>query len=649
MLFIIGLAGVVSAADQVQPVSVNSPDGKVEFTLTAGKDGLVYAVSMDGNLLLKDSPLGLIPKEGEPLGPKLGIRSSAARLVDETYTVVCGKQNPVRDHYRLLQVELSEPGAKGRALGLSVRAYDDGIAFRYQWGGVGEAVNLDGELSGFQLVDNATAFAQLGQFHAYEHEHTTAPVTALDKNKLINLPVTFQCPHGLWMAITEADLIDYAGLYLALPSEQDSLFLAARLQTGKDKPVVRITPFETPWRVVLLGRKAGDLIESNIVLNCNPPCAIEDPSWIKPGKVTWNWWPDNMANGVDFKTGLNTATMKHYAKFAAEAGFQYLLIDDGWSYMEKKAGPDGKTQVKIDLSKPNPELNLQEVLAYCQELGVGVLLWMDWGNCASQMQTVFPLYESWGVKGVKVDFMGREDQWMVNWYREVVQLAAKHHLLVDFHGAYKPTGERRTWPNQITQEAVRGLEHAKWGKVTPTDNLMLPFTRMLAGPMDYTPGGFDCRNPNDYKARGTAPVVLGTRCHQLAQFVVFESPLQMCVDYPENYRGQAGFEFLRVVPATWDETRVFEGMPGEYILMARRHGHDWFIGAMTSEQGPRKVSLPLSFLEGGKWQAELFADGEQAAQVPNHVRITKQAVSPVDTLEISMVAGGGFAAWLKRL
>lgn len=629
-------------------VTITAPGEKVAFLLSARPDiGPTFSLTLDDRKLLADCPLGLLPRDADPLGPKLAVTNARTRLVNETWTPAYGTQSPVQDRHRLAEIDLAEPGDGGRALGLAVRVYDDGIAFRYRLPGSGKQ-QLEGERTAFRFAEAPKAYAlPLQGFRtAYEGKYKVAPLSDLG-DSLLGLPLTLEFPGGAWAAISEADLTDYAGLYLATTRGEPNVLTARLSARGKDAAVVRTAPFDSPWRVILLGRKPGDLITSQIILNCNPPSAIADTSWIRPGKVTWDWWPKQMANGVDFTPGINTATMKHYATFAAEAGFDYLLIDEGWSWWQNQPGKDGKPVRVTDITRTVPEINLPEILDHCRRKGVRVWLWLTWSHCAAQMKEAFPLYEKWGIAGVKIDFMMRDDQWMVNWYQQVAELAAKHHLMVDMHGSYKPTGMERTWPNMLTREGVLGMECCKWSSdVTPEHNLTLPFTRMLAGPMDYTPGGFNVSTPDRFKPRDSAPFVMGTRCHQLAQFVVYYSPLQMCVDYPEGYRGAVGFDFLRWVPTTWDESVVLDGYPGRFIAMARRKRDAWYLGCMNNME-PRMLRIPLSFLGNGTFRADIFADGERAKEVPEHIRRSRRTLVATDTLDVAMAPGGGLAARLR--
>lgn len=641
-LFVAGAA----MADVVQEIA--SPDRTVVCTVTQSDDGIALAVALDGETLL-DCPLGMVPAEGEPLGPGLVMQDIVRRSADETWTPVWGTEAAIRDYYN--EAEISFKDAAGRALTVVVRAGDDAVAFRYRIPGEGEELGFAEELTAFRVTADAKAWAQTtaGFRGSYEDGHVVARVSELaaQEKKVICLPLTLEFPSGKWAALTEAHLVDYGGLYLQADENQPDL-LKSRISTIRRKPgVIRTTPFDSPWRVVLLGRTAGDLIESNAVASLNPPSAIEDPSWIRPGKVIWDWWCKQMVTGVDFEGGMNTATLLHFAKFAAESGLDHLLIDEGWSWWANIPDEEGKVKRVTDITRAVPEVDLPAILDYCNSNGVGVWLWLTWGHCKDQIDEAFPLYEEWGVAGVKVDFMNSDDQWMVNWYHEVAEKAAKHKLMVDMHGAYKPTGMSRTWPNMMTFEGVKGLEHIKWSaEITPGHNLILPFTRMLAGPMDYTPGGFNVITPDRFKARDSAPFVMGTLCHQLAQYVVYESPIQMCVDYPDHYRGHPGFPFLQWVPTTWDKTIVLGGYPGEFISMARQHGGDWYVGCMANESG-RELEIPLDFLGAGEWTLDEFADGARADEVPEQIRRATRTVTSGETLKVTMAKGGGYAARLQ--
>jgi alpha-glucosidase len=391
----------------------------------------------------------------------------------------------------------------------------------------------------------------------------------------------------------------------------------------------------------MLGAKPGDLVASTILTSLADPNEIGDTSWIKPGKVAWDWWNGPVVPNVPWKAGMNTETFKHFIDFAAEFGLEYVLVDAGWYGADNRDGT-------LDIAAPVPEIDVPGLVAYGREKNVGILLWVNWECVRDQMELAFPLYEKWGVKGVKIDYMDRKDQEIVAFYQRATRTAAKYHLAVDFHGAYAGSGEERTFPNWLTREGVMGLEYNKWSdRTTPRHNVTIPFTRMLTGPMDYTPGGFRNVTAADFTPRNELPVVMTTRAQQLAMYVVYDSPLQMLADAPSAYRGEPGSEFLKAVPATWDETRVLDGKIGEYVVIARRHGTEWFVGAMTD--GARKVAIPLGFLGGKAFDATIYADTGDTAANPARLAVLPARLGGKGSrpLELSLAAGGGAVLHLR--
>jgi alpha-glucosidase len=471
-------------------------------------------------------------------------------------------------------------------------------------------------------------------------------VSGLQPNWLIGLPLLGEVPGTGWVAITEADIDRYAGMYLRTAKPLHSLRVELSPKTDLSGAVVTTdAPLETPWRVLMIGDTPGKLIESNMILNLNPPSKIADTSWIKAGKSAWDWWSGDMATGVKFTPGMNTATLKHYIDFASASGFPYMLIDAGWALGNPNAKPGDYADL-ADITQHSPNVDLPELLKYAKQKNVRIWLWSHWTSVDKYMDQAFPLFEKWGVAGVKIDFMNRDDQWMVDWYRRVVTLAAAHHLMIDYHGAFKPDGLRRTYPNLMTREGVMGKEYSKWSdRVTPVHNTTLPFTRMLAGPLDYTPGAFNNSNLENFVARNEKPMSLGTRAQELALYVVLESPLEMVSDYPEQYQGQKAFDFIKQVPTTWDEVHAIDGLPMRYISLARRSGHDWYIGSLTNWDA-RDLKVPLSFLGEGKYVAEIYADAADAATVATHVEFSKRDVDRNTVLDVHMVSGGGNAIWI---
>jgi alpha-glucosidase len=653
--FVFAVALLASAQDAGQNRwKVTSPNGQIVFVLSNGSSGsgpadLRYSVDFHGKRLLDDGELGL-DLQGQPaLGTGMHFAGGKPGSTDETYTIPVGKTKQVRDHYNSLVADFE--GESGTRLSVEVRAFDDGVAFRYV---VPEqpsikSVHVTGERTQFRYSKDATLYPLVvsGFQSSYEDDYQMRTVGGLHKDWLIALPLLAEVPGTGWVAITEAHIENYAGIYLR--SDKPLFSLKAVLSPKVDDPGVAVdatAPFQSPWRVLMIGDAPGRLIESNIILNLNPSSKIADTSWIQAGKSAWDWWSGDSATGVNFTPGMNTATLKHYIEFASDSGFPYMLIDAGWAHSTPgaKFGDDADPP---DITRFNPNVDMPELLRYAKEKNVRIWLWSHWTSVDKYMDQAFPLFEKWGVAGVKIDFMNRDDQWMVDWYHRVVEKAAEHHLMIDYHGAYKPDGLRRTYPNLITREAVMGKEYSKWSdRVTPVHNTTLPFTRMLAGPMDYTPGAFNNTNLENFIGRNKMPMSLGTRAQELALYVVFESPLEMVSDYPEQYKGQKAFDFIKQVPTTWDEVRVIDGLPMRYITLARRSGKDWYVGSLTNWE-ERNSKVPLDFLGEGKYVAEIYADAPDAASNATHITFSKRPVDRTTVLDIHMVSGGGNAIWIR--
>jgi len=638
----------VRAADAL---TVTSPDGKLEisFALKSNPQPYLpgerayYRVAYRGVPVLTDSPLGLDFEGAPPLDHDFEIVDTDRHSHDEAWTNAFGALRNVPDHYNLLRVSLHEKQSPGRRVDLIFRAYNEGAAFRYflpQQAAL-EKFTLMAENTGFYFARDASAFAlNLGRFNtSNEGEYRRTSLNLIKPASIINLPVLVEIPGGPWVGLLEADLTDYAGMYVGgVPGFENAL--VSKLSPGRnrmDQVVVGSTPKASPWRVLLINDRPGGLIESSyLILNLSAPSAIADTSWIEPGKAAWDWWSGSFARNVSFKPGMNTATMEHYIDFAAAHHLQYMLVDAGWYPAKDYTHPE-------DILRYVPEVNIPEIIAYAKQRGVKVLLWVYWGALDKQMDEALDLYAKWGAAGVKVDFMDHDDQEMVNFYEHLVRKAAEHHLVVDFHGAYKPTGLRRTYPNLLTREGVMGMEYSKWSdRVTPEHDVTLPFTRLLAGPMDYTPGCFNNATREQFKPRMIEPMCQGTRAHQLAMYAVFLSPLVMLSDYPESYDNNPGMEFLEKVPTVWDETEVLNGEPAKYVTIARRHGDDWYLGAMTNWDA-RDLDIPLSFLGAGEYETHIFADGANADKDATSLAISTQRVKAGDKLTLHLAPGGGAA------
>lgn len=624
------------------PVTIASPDGKILVTITekGGENArsLMYDVSFNGIPVLTQSPLGVVFKDGVSVAEGLNITAVNLSNADEKYTIPYGKTTEIGNRYNEASLSLEDPG--GRKMNLVFRVFDDGAAFRYNFP-VQDALKqleISGEVTAFNFPGDYEYWGlHLDSFTtSYETDYTIATLRNIKPESLVGLPLLVRVSDSSWTALTEANLTDYAGMYLKGVPGKESL-LGTALSPLPDSSGVCVReglPHSSPWRVLMIADNPGRLVESNIILNLNEPCAI-DYSWIKPGKTAWDWWSGQVVKGTGFDGKMDNRTMKHYIDFAGDYGLEYMLVDAGWYGRDNEGNADITTSI--------PDINVPELVEYAQARNVGIILWLNWRCVERQMDDAFSLYEKWGVKGVKVDYMNRDDQVMVNFYHRVVKKAAEHKLIVDFHGAYKPTGFRRTYPNLITREGVMGLEYCKWSnRITPEHDCILPFTRMLAGPMDYTPGGFSNASRETFKSQNKEPMTQGTRCHQLALYVIFESPLQMLVDYPENYRGKTGIEFLRHVPATWDDTKVFEARVGDYVTIARKHKDEWYLGSIC-DWTPRELDVPLDFLGSGDYMAEIFADGADADKNAESADYREVIVTSRDIMKIRMAPGGGHA------
>ena len=648
-------------------IEVKSPDGQITFRLfdaamsenherqayeSLAADDLYYEVEFHGKQLTGKSRLGLQLADEATLGPGMHCTAARRETVDESYTIPLGKTSTVRNHYNGVLANCGD--GVGHKLAIETRVFDDGVGFRYVVPDQASLkhVRISRELTQFSYVTDATSYPLIldGFQSSYEDEYQLRMVSGMHSDWLIGLPYLAEEPGIGWVAITEADIDNYAGMYLRKYGGFLSLKFQAELSPRVDEPGIAVettTPFKSPWRVLMIGDQPGRLIESNIVLNLNPRSKVQDTSWIRAGKYAWDWWSGDAAPSLKTKAGVNTATMKHYIDFASASGFPYVLIDSGWA-QPPATDPDDYGKLD-DITRVAPQINMPELLRYAKEKNVKLWLWAHWTSVDKYMDVAFPLFEKWGIAGVKIDFMNRDDQWMVGFYRRMLEAAAEHHLMVDFHGAYKPDGLRRTYPNLVTREAVMGKEYLKVSaRVTPAHDATLPFTRMLAGPLDYTPGAFGNSNRANFVARNFMPMGLGTRAHELALYVVLESPFQAVPDYPEHYQGQKEFAFIKRVPTTWDEVRVLGGRPMQWISLARRSGKDWYIGSVTNWD-QRDVKVPLGFLGAGEYMAEMYSDAGDAAQEPTHTVLTKRIVDRRSVLDVHMVSSGGNAIWIHPI
>jgi alpha-glucosidase len=574
-----------------------------------------------------------------------------------TYTTLFGRRNPVRDRFSQLTLDLQQAVDPHRDFRVTVRTYDDGVAYRL---GIPQQADVDtvevtDESTKFRLPGNPRLWPLYRENYTTSHEGRYAPCNLheLGVERLIDLPLLAEYSDGFSLALSEAALRDYAGLYLQAEYDGQDRRLRCDLSPLPGHPGVKVRsslPLQTPWRVILLGRQPGRLIESNLILSLNDPSIIRDTSWLRSGKTTWYWWNGPYQEPVPFRVGLNWETMKHYIDFCARNGIAFHSImstPDGypWYWQSQHGYGPGRDS---DVTRPREGFPMERVADYAKARGVRLRLWAHWKPLSEGLEEAFAQYEEWGIAGLMVDFLDRDDQEMVRFAERVLESAARHHLHIQFHGVWKPTGLRRTYPNLLNHEGVLNLEYLKWSaECDPEHNLTVPFTRMLAGPLDYHSGGFRSVNRADFKPSNFQPVVLGSRCHHLAMYVVYENPMPMVADAPSAYEGQPGWDFVRDVPTTWDETRVLLGQVGDAVVMARRNGDDWYVGAMT-DWTPRKLEVPLTFLSGGRYQATVWAD-DLTGDDPNRLVVHRLQLSAGDVLPMQLRSGGGHVVRLTSL
>jgi alpha-glucosidase len=621
---------------------LHSPDGKIQVAVTAN-GWLSYGVSVDGQPIIRKSRLGLQLSDGGKLGPDVMLLHADHQAADSTWENPWGKRRHVRDRHNELRLVLREQTGAGRRFEVVFRAFDDGVAFRYvlpAQAGFNSFV-LEREQTEFVFAGDYACFAgqqEKGFQGAQEWEFKPGRLADIKPESIVGLPLLIKTP-AAWVALMESDLLDWSGLWLggASASGGDGVTLTAKLAPRRDGQglVLAKTPHTSPWRVLMIGREPGRLIESDLVLNLATPSKITDTAWIKPGMMAWDhWWSGDVQ--------MNTATLKEYIQLAADMGWPYQLIDWQW-YGDFNKPTSNITNI-------NPAVGMDEVRRFAKEKNVKLWVWLYWTDVERNdaYKKAFALYEQWGVAGIKIDFMDSDHQEMVNWYEKITRAAAEHHLMVDFHGAFKTSGFNRTYPNQVTREGILGNEYNRWSaRVTPEHKLMLPFTRFLAGPADFTPGGFLNRQPANFKADPKAAEVQGTRCAELALFVAYDSPLCCVCDHPSHYRDQPGADFLKIVPTVWDDTLVLDGEPGQHLVIARRSGDDWFLGALTGNTA-RDLSVRLDFLKKGLWKLRLWTDTADSDTNAEHLEIEDRFVTPHDTLTIRLAPAGGCVARLQR-
>ncbi len=643
-------ASIISAQKPVQ-FGVSSPDGKLKLSVSAGS-GISWTVSYMGKVIVAPSSVSMTLENGEILGRNPRIISSRKTVVNDIIATAFYKKSSVKDQYNQLTLECKDQ------YGIVFRTYDEGVAYRFFTRRKGELI-IQSEEARFNVNQDDSCYVPYvrdlrgkEQFiQSFEALYTEKPFSGLYRDSLIFLPVLVKEPGQIKMVITEADLENYPGMYFKPTSSSgfgfegiQAAYPANEFQGGYhmlNTMVSQRAPYiarvngnrDFPWRVVIISDRDADLLNNDMVHKLAAPSRIKDISWIKPGKVAWDWWNDWNITHVNFKAGINTETYKYYIDFASANKLEYIIMDEGWSD-------------PLDLMTVSPKVNLTEIIDYGKQKQVGVILWSSWYAASQKTTEAFSKYAAMGIKGFKIDFMDRDDQKMVTSLYDIAQKAADYKLVIDYHGMYKPTGLQRTFPNILNCEGVKGMENVKW---TPNDDVprydvSIPFIRMVAGPMDYTPGAMRNATKSGFHANGSMPMSQGTRCHQMAMYTVFEAPLQMLSDNPTAYTKEAECtDFIAKVPTIFEETVALDGILGEFAAIARKKGNSWYLGVLNNWNA-RDVTLDFSFLGTGNYEAEIFEDGINADRDATDYKKEITRVNAQTRMNVHLSSGGGWTA-----
>lgn len=632
---------------------VTSPDGTLKTEISVEDGKVTYCVIKDGITLLTPSEISMQLADGTSYDGAVRLGKTEKKTVDNVLPAHFYKKAQVKENYNQLTL-------KFKTFDLVFRAYDAGVAYRF----------VSKSRTPFKVLSETASFAFPADWNMYvpyvkdpkptleeqfynsfENMYVHGQLSSWDKGRIAFVPLMVESPDGYKINIMESALMNYPGMYLYngdADSSLEAMFapypkeikqgghnnLQGEVQSREEYIASFDGAVSFPWRIVNVSAQDKEMLDNDLVWLLGEP---EDPqadwSWVKPGKVAWEWWNNWHLTGVDFKAGVNNDTYKYYIDFASKYGIEYVILDEGWA-----------VKGKADLFDVVPDIDIAELVAYGAERNVGIVLWAGYWAFDKDMEKICSYYADMGVKGWKIDFMDRDDQMMVDFYRRAAEMAAKYHQFVDFHGGFKPCGLNRTYPNVLNYEGVHGLEQMKWSKVGTdqlTYDVTFPYIRMACGPVDYTQGAMRNYNYTWYKPCYVDPVSQGTRCHQLGMYVIFESPFNMLCDSPQSYeREKECTEFIAKIPTVWDETLAVDGQVGEYIVMARRSGDKWYVGGLTGHSA-RKVTLDLGFLGEGSWDMELFEDGINAERHAEDYRKVTGSVG--ETLEVKMAPGGGFA------
>ena len=657
-LLIICLLLIINSniAHSQKTYNLESPQKKINVTITADDDFLKYSVNHENTVIINDSPIFMELSDGKILGAAPIIRSLKNESIKETIKADFYKKEYVENNYNELTLNF-----KGY-YSIQFRAYDDGIAYRFCTKFpkpiivINENItyNFDNDYTAYiPYVNASNGYGDKTSkqfFNSFENVYTISPISKMEDDRLAFLPILINLEDNKKVVITEANLEDYPGTYLSKNKnnrnslkgvhatypkveEQGGYNMLQYVVKERENYIAKVDGTKNfPWRCMIISEEDNELANNDMVYRLAEPSRIEDNSWIAPGKVAWEWWNAWNIKDVDFESGINNDTYKHYIDFASEYGIEYVILDEGWA-VNKKA----------DLFDVIPEIDIIDLVEYADSKGVGIVLWAGYVAIDRDMEEVCKYYSELGVKGFKVDFIDRDDQKAVNFYYRMAETAARYHLLIDFHGAYKPTGLNRTFPNVLNFEGVYGLENVKWNQNLDlvTYETTIPFIRMLAGPMDYTQGAMRNANRDNYRAVWSEPMSQGTRCRQLAEYVIFESPFNMLCDSPSSYRDEEECaKYIAEIPTVWDETIALDGKVGEYVVIARRSGDRWYVGGITNWE-EREIEIDLSELELKRQHATEFRDGVNANKIAEDY-VKKNINIDNNVYKAKMSKGGGF-------
>lgn len=638
-----------SALAAVKNHKLTSPDGRISVVVTSG-NGLSWSVSMDGKQLLAPSAVSVTIDDGSVYGEGK-LKRAETRSVSREISTALYKKSLVEDKYNELTFTFSD-------CRVVFRAYDSGVAYRFISRSRHDFKVLS-EKAEFRFAQDWPAYVPYTSVFnsSFEKQYTLTELSEFDTRSMSILPMMVKASDGIRMNIMESSLYDYPGMYLrrgdgllelrgtfaAYPekvAQGGHNSLQGIVGSRRDYIAHCSAEEKFPWRIIAIGDDRAMADCDLVWLLGEDPAEGSDWDWVKPGKVAWEWWNGWNVKGVDFKAGINNDTYKFYIDFAAEYGIEYVILDEGWS-----------VKGAADLMKVVPEIDIKELVDYAAARNVGIILWAGYWAFDRDMENICRHYSSLGVKGFKIDFMDRDDQMMVAFHSRAAATAAKYRLLVDFHGTYKPSGLSRTWPNVLNYEGVFGCEQMKWCKSDvnqPLYDVLMPFIRQCAGPVDYTQGAMNNAARGHFRANYSEPMSMGTRCHQLAEYMVFDSPLCMLCDTPINYRREPECtRFIASVPTVWDETRVLDGRVGECIVTARRKGDEWYVGGICSWKAIN-LKIDLGFLDDGLWTAEIFRDGVNASRNGTDYIREIRTVEAGSSFGVEMAPGGGVAMRLKR-